>query len=31
MAQDTGTEEYSVFLDSYPDDLVIVPSKTGEK
>jgi len=31
MAQDTGTEEYSLFLDSYPDDLVIVPSKKDEK
>jgi hypothetical protein len=31
MAQDIGTEEYSVFLDSYPDDLVIVPSEKSGK
>ncbi|EFW90598.1 hypothetical protein ZOD2009_17930 [Haladaptatus paucihalophilus DX253] len=27
MAQDTGTDNYSIYLDSQPDDLVIVPTE----
>ncbi len=27
MTQNTDKEEYSVFLDSLPDDFVIIPTK----